>query len=62
MTQRITEARKEATNVLYGEDKKPVAVIIRDDQSRHAVVYRIEELCADEVAELFAKPEQPKKP
>lgn len=44
--------RKEATQVLY-ENGVPVAILLRDEKSRHSVLYRLEELGQDDVADLI---------
>lgn len=49
----IREVSKEATNILRNGDGEAVAVIIRDQASKHAVVYKLEELAADDLADIF---------
>lgn len=50
----ITDVAKEATNVLRNGAGEPIAAIIRDPASKHAVVYGLTELAADDIADLFA--------
>lgn len=50
--EKLTGTRKEATEVLYIKGEQ-VAIILRDEKSRHSVVYKIEELGSDELAALL---------
>lgn len=53
MSDAVLLPRIESTFILRDEDQHPQAAIVRDPHSGHQVLYRLEELDAEEIAELI---------